>query len=81
MRINTVWIGANIIFDMETGKASNVLTLVYRAEDATVWPTAQDANRYQAFVAARAGHMQWFVDSPTPQRPLGYVIRGVQMVE
>jgi hypothetical protein len=81
MRVNTVWIGANIIFELETGKASNVLVLVYRAEDATVWRTSEEANRYLSFVAPRAQHMQWFVDPPTPQRPQGYVIRGVQTVE
>lgn len=75
---NTVWIGANIIFDLETGKTTNVLVLVYRQEDASSFLTKQDADFYFNFVSSRAQHLQWFLDPPTPQRPKGYVIRGVQ---
>ena len=52
--------------------------LVNREGDAAAFNTLKEAQTYLAFVQARAGQIQWFVDPPTPQRPQGYLIRGVQ---
>jgi len=75
---NTFWISTNIIFDLGTGKTSQILMLVNREGDAAAFNTLKEAQTYLAFVQARAGQIQWFVDPPTPQRPQGYLIRGVQ---
>jgi hypothetical protein len=74
---NTLWIAANIIFDLETGKTTQVLMLVNREVDATIFQE-KEATTYFSFVQRRAQSVQWFLDKPTPQRPQGYVIRGVQ---
>lgn len=79
-RTNVFWVAANILFDMNTGKRTDVLMLVSRETDATIFNTEQEATGYLAFIQHRAQHIQWFLDAPTPQRPLGWVIRGVQTV-
>jgi len=75
---NTFWLGANIIFDLETGKTTRVLMFVWRAEDASVFATKQEAQDYLAFVQRRATDIKWFLDAPTTQRPHGFLIRGEQ---
>jgi len=75
---NTFWIAANIIFDLGTGATRQVLMLVNRDSDATIFLTEIEAKGYFSFVKNRATHIEWFLDSPTPQRPKGWVIRGVQ---
>jgi hypothetical protein len=72
------WIAGNIIFDLGTGKTTNVLMLVNRESDATIF-AENDARTYLSFVAQRAPQIQWYLDSPKPQRPQGWVIRGVQV--
>ncbi|MGA2904210.1 MAG: hypothetical protein ABSD98_10290 [Candidatus Korobacteraceae bacterium] len=74
---NTFWIAANIIFEMATGKTSEVLMLVSRESDATVFATEREAETFLRFVEVRAQTIRWFLDPPTPQRP-NYVIRGEQ---
>lgn len=76
--INTFWIGANIIFDLDTGHTSQVLLLVNTERDATIFETKDEADTYYNFVKVRAKHIEWYLDPPIPQRPQGYVIRGVQ---
>ena len=75
---NTFWIGANIIFDLETGATRQVLMLVNREFDATSFEE-KEANTILAFVKQRAAHITWSLDKPTAQRPQGYLIRGVQI--
>lgn len=77
---STFWAAVNIIFDLDTGKTSNVMMLVNHVEDATVFNNLQEANTYLSFVQRRATKIQWHLDSPTPQRP-GFRIRGVQLLE
>jgi hypothetical protein len=76
---NTLWIAANLIFDLDTGKTSNVLMLVNQESDATIFKDLSEGQKYLSFVQVRAGSIQWFLDPPIPQRPQGYVIRGVQI--
>jgi len=45
---NTFYIAANIIIDLATGGAKNVLMLVTKVEDATIL-TAEDAQKYINF--------------------------------
>jgi hypothetical protein len=75
---NTFWIAANILFDLGTGKTTPVLMLVNRVDDATVFATEPEASNYLSFVQNRSKDIQWSLVPPTPQRPQGYVIRGVQ---
>jgi hypothetical protein len=78
---NIFWIAGNIIFDLNTGKASSVLMLVNRESDATVF-SEQDAHAYFSFIRQRAQSIEWFLER-SPQRalgPEGWVIRGVQTV-
>ncbi len=75
---NQFWIAANIIFDMGTGATREVMMLVNREIDATIFGTEAEARLFFDFVCVRAQHIQWFLDPPTPQRPQGWVIRGLQ---
>jgi hypothetical protein len=75
---NKFWISANIIFDLVTGATSQVLMLVNNVSDATIFETEKEAQDYFSFVKRRAENISWFIDGPTPQRPQGWVIRGVQ---
>ena len=77
---NTFWIAANIIFDLGTGKTSQVLMLVNREVDATVFASLEEARKFLTFVVSRAQDIQWSIDVPTPQRPRGWIIRGVQTI-
>jgi hypothetical protein len=78
----TFWIGANILFDPQTGATNQVLLLVYREQDASVF-TEQDASAFLNFVTVRAERIspgiKWsLVQSQTvPQR---WVIKGEQDV-
>lgn len=77
--VSNLWIAANIIFDLATGKTSQVLMLVNRPTDATIFTTQTEAQNYFTFVSMRAPHISWFLEAPTPQRPQGWVIRGQQV--
>jgi hypothetical protein len=76
---NKFWIAANIIFDLNTGATSQVLMLVNRELDATIFETEKDAQVYVSFVEHRARNIKWHLD-PSSQRP-GWVIRGLQTTE
>jgi hypothetical protein len=52
--------------------------LVNRDSDATVFDTQAEGINYLQFVKIRVPHIQWFLDPPTPQKPQGWVIRGIQ---
>jgi hypothetical protein len=85
---NQFWIAANIIFDLETGKTTQVLMLVNRESDATVFETQEEARNYFSFVKRRAQHIQWFLDEASPRagqrvlpQPQGWVIRGIQTTQ
>lgn len=78
VRQNIFWIAANIIINTTTGETNQVLMLVNRDSDATVFDTQAEAMNYLQFIKMRVSHIQWFLDSPTPQKPHGWVIRGIQ---
>lgn len=75
---NQFWIAANIIIDTNTGETRQVLMLVNKEADATVFYERGEALTYFSFVTSRIKHVQWHLDDPIPQRPLGWVIRGIQ---
>ena len=82
MNINTFYIAANIMFDLETGKTTQVLLLATGESSATYF-TKTDAENYLAFVVPRAErfakNIKWTIE-PTSQRTGMYVIQGVQYV-
>ncbi len=78
VRTSILWIAGNIIIDTTTGETNQVLMLVNRESDATVFDTETEARRYLLFVQTRIQNIQWFLDEPTPIRPQGWVIRGIQ---
>lgn len=43
--VNTFWVAANIMFDLGTGEKKEILLMVNKVEDATVFITEQDADR------------------------------------
>lgn len=69
------------MFDLGTGEKKEVLLLVNRIEDATVF-TEQDAMNYVQFVAKRATNISWTVEPLTTGHNLErlgrFVIKGVQ---
>jgi len=75
---NTFWITGNIIFELGTGKATQVLMLTSSEADANVFATQEEAKTFLLFVQSRAPRIVWSLEAPTPQRPQGYRIRGVQ---
>jgi len=79
--INQFWIAANVIFNTQTGATDQVLMLVNRATDATIFTTQAEAENYYRFVAVRAPNISWTLEAPIPQRPQGWVIRGQQLVQ
>lgn len=58
--VNAFWIAANVMFDLETGEMKQILLLVNRAEDATVF-TLDDAQNYLAFVSRRATNIHFSI--------------------
>jgi hypothetical protein len=90
---NTFYIAGNIIFDLATGEAKNVLTLVNKPEDASIF-TATDAQNYLNFVQLRAQNIVWTIEHlpPLTTTPLllkkvagiptvdRFIIKGVQYV-
>jgi hypothetical protein len=83
---NTFWIGANIIFEIPTGKTTPVLMLVNHIDDASVFATEDEAQTYLSFIRNRTKDIQWSIDPPEAQRTTitqrpGFVIRGVQTVK
>lgn len=80
MNINNLFVAANIIFDLETGKSTQVLMFVTREGDATYF-SKEDADLYLGFVKVRAPKdIKWDIHQ-TNQRPGKYIIQGVQHVE
>jgi hypothetical protein len=81
--VNTFWVAANIMFELGTGEKKEVLLMVNKVEDATVF-TEQEVQRYFQFVAARASNIAWSVERLTTghnlQRLGRFVIKGVQNV-
>jgi hypothetical protein len=73
---NTFWIGANILFDLETGRTTRVMLLVTREDDATIFKE-EDARIYLSFVKRRATDIQWSM-ARSKEKPDKYVIRGTQ---
>jgi hypothetical protein len=87
---NTFYIAANIIFDIATGETRNVLMLVNKPEDASIF-SVTDAQNYVNFVKARASKIIWTVETVTSTKgpsdlwrmqSLGqqFIIKGVQYV-
>jgi outer membrane cobalamin receptor len=73
---NTLYIAANLIFDLETGKTTQVLQLANREDDATNF-TQAEVNTYMNFVKERARNIQWHIEKSN-QRPGTFVIKGIQ---
>jgi len=73
---NELWLGANILFDFETGKTTQVGLLVTHEDDATTFKH-EDVPTYFDFVRRRAQNIEWSVQ-PSKYRPGIYVIKGVQ---
>lgn len=73
---NTFWIAANIIFELGTGQTKEVLMLVNRVEDATVF-TELDASNYYVFVTTRSKGISWSIEpamSPPGMSPLSALL-------
>jgi hypothetical protein len=81
--VNTFWVAANVMFDLGTGEKKEILLLVNKVEDATVF-TEYDAERYLQFVAVRASNITWSVERLATghnlQRLGRFVIKGLQHV-
>src|ERR1700733_2738751 len=77
---NIFWISATLTFDLQTGATNQILTFVYREQDATVFSEA-DAKAYLEFVRVRAERfskgVRWTIDE-SKERPQRFVIRGEQ---
>ena len=82
MFINTFYIAANILFDLETGKTTQILLLATN-ESAATYFTRAEAENYLNFVVPRAErfakNIKWTLEK-TNQRTGMYVIQGVQHV-
>ena len=87
---NTYYIAANIIFDLATGETRQVLMLVNKPEDASVF-TAVDADTYLKFVQVRAQKIIFTAERVSPMTPGlfphvmkmspdSWIIKGVQHV-
>jgi hypothetical protein len=87
---NTFYIAANIIFDLGTGESKQVLMLVNKVADASIF-NAEDAQNYVNFVKVRAPKIIWSIEPLNPPqphlpflRPYGelekFIIKGVQYV-
>jgi hypothetical protein len=57
---NTFYIALNIIFDLATGDTKNVLMLVNKQQDASVFDES-DAKKYIIFVTHRSQKIMWSV--------------------
>ena len=82
--VNTFWVAANVMFDLGTGETKQVLLLVNKVEDATIF-TSQDAANYLNFVAVRAQNIVWTIEplierNTLPRLDSRFVIKGVQHV-
>jgi len=77
---NVFWVGANVLFDLQTGKTTQVLLLVYRVEDASTF-NKQDADAYMSFVQTRATNIAWSIQASPSMGEGRFVIRGEQNVE
>jgi hypothetical protein len=70
------------MFDLGTGEKKEILLLVNKVEDATVF-TEHDAKNYIQFVSARAQNINWTFEPLTAggfRRAGRFVIKGVQYV-
>jgi hypothetical protein len=88
---NTFYIAANIIFDLATGETKNVLMLVNKPDDASIF-NAADAQNYANFVKARASKIIWSVEQVLSEQvtrfglprlepePPRFIIKGVTYV-
>jgi len=78
MAENTFWITGDIIFDLQTGKKSDVLRLAANERDASTFTQAA-AETYLGFVQARTldSGIVWSVERSL-ELPTEFVIKGVQ---
>jgi hypothetical protein len=76
---NTFWIAGNILFDLNTGKKTDVLMLVNHEVEASFFKRV-DADAYRDFVAARAPNITWIVEATNLRGSGMFVIKGVQNV-
>jgi hypothetical protein len=76
---NTFYIAVNIIFDLATGETKNVLMLVNKPEDASIF-NAADAQNYKNFVSARASKIIWSVEQLTSANNLVDILSGQRFI-
>ena len=76
--VNTFYIAANIMFDLETGKTNQVFLLSSLEAEATPF-SQSDADMYIKFVKQRARNIDWSI-VPSVERPGMFLIKGVQYV-
>jgi hypothetical protein len=79
---NTLWIGANLLFNLATGETTQVFQFVFHEEDATTFSeaNARDVLFFVQSRAAKFGSFVWSIDRSSLRRSL-FVIKGVQEVE
>jgi hypothetical protein len=80
---NIFWIGVNLLFELKTGKMTDVLQLVYREQDASTF-TDQLGDNVLSFVSSRTDNLaglkiRWSLER-SKARPELFVIRGEQDV-
>jgi hypothetical protein len=74
---NTFYIALNIIFDLATGETRNVLMLVNKQEDASIF-SATEAQTYKNFVGARAPRIIWEIEQlPPPTTTPPFFLRKI----
>jgi hypothetical protein len=76
---NTFYIAVNIIFDLATGETKNVLMLVNKPEDASVF-NAVDAQNYANFVKHRASKIIWSVEQLTSANAYADILGGQRFI-
>ena|ERR1700735_2968607 len=81
-KTNTFWIGANLLFDTQTGATNQVLMFVHSEAEASPFPEP-DATAYLNFVSVRADRfnpgIKWTIQ-PARLVPQRFVIKGEQDV-
>jgi hypothetical protein len=75
---NVFWVGANILFDLKSPLTQEVLLLVYREEDATIFSDA-NAENIKSAVSVRAPNIVWSLQR-LKSRPGFSVVKGEQDV-
>lgn len=79
---NNLWIGANLLFEAQTGKTTQVFQFVFREEDATALSRIA-AENVQQFVSVRSApfaKISWSIEPSSTRRGF-FVVKGLQEVD